>query len=127
MNNDGSCFNWLATGDQNTAGFGPLPASLLAYTCVWWLGAHETTESDMRINPDQNAGKFFATDSKPGTCNNLYDLEGVATHERGHTFGIDDLNTNNHPNLTMRDIMVICSLEQRFLGKGDIKGLNTLY
>ena len=33
--------------------------------------------------------KFFGTDSKPGTCNNLWDLEGIATHERGHTFGID--------------------------------------
>ena len=76
--------------------------------------------------PDQTEGKFFATDSKPATCNNLYDLEGVATHERGHTFGLGDLNTNDHPNLTMRGIMATCRLEMRSLGKGDIKGLNDL-
>ena len=71
--------------------------------------------------------KFFATDSKPGTCNNLYDLEGVATHERGHTFGLGDLNANDHPNLTMRGTMPTCSLELRSLWKGDIQGLNNLY
>ena len=108
-------------------GFGPLPSTLTAYTCWWLVGASELHESDVRFNEDQNEAKFFATDSKPTNCNGLYDLEGVATHERGHTFGLGDLNHNNHPNLTMRDIMLICSLEQRSLGKGDIKGLNDLY
>jgi hypothetical protein len=65
----------------------------------------ELHESNIRFNSDPTEAKFFATDSKPGTCNNLYDLEGVATHERGHTFGLGDLNTDNHPNLTMRGIM----------------------
>ena len=39
----------------------------------------------------------------------------------------DVVNTTDHPNLTIRGIMVICSLEERSLGKGDIKGLNDLY
>jgi len=71
--------------------------------------------------------KSFATDSKPTNCINLADLEGVARYERGHTLGLGDLNTNNHPNLTMREAAFDCSLEARWLGKGDIKGLNDLY
>jgi len=63
----------------------------------------------------------------PANCNQLYDLEGVATHERGHTFALGDLDHNNHPNLTMRDTSVTCSVEARSLGRGDIQGLNDRY
>src|SRR5262249_20754965 len=75
------------------------------------------------------AAKFFGTDSKPGTCNNLSDLEGVATHERGHTFGLADINATDHPNLTMGSgsSIGVCSVELRSLGKGDILGLNDMY
>jgi len=87
----------------------------------------EVTESDLRFNSNQNEAKFFATDSKPGNCSNLFDLEGIATHERGHTFGLGDINANDHPNLTMRGAAPACTLELRSLGKGDIQGLNALY
>jgi hypothetical protein len=126
INNDGSCFGFLSKDGQNTVGFGPLPSTDIAITCDWTV-LGELSESDMRINSDQNEAKFFGTDSKPANCNNLYDLEGVATHERGHTFGLGDLDPSNHPNLTMRSSSVPCSLEARSLGKGDIQGLNDLY
>ena len=126
IDNDGSC---SAGGgdDQNTVGFGPLPSTLAAVNCWHTVAFSELHESDIRFNEDPSEDKFFATDSKPNTCNNLLDLEGVATHERGHTFGLGDLDADNHPNLTMRKTAFICSLEARSLGKGDIKGLNDLY
>ena len=126
INNDGTCFAFSDRDQQNTVGFGSLPATKVAIACVWTI-LNEVTESDIRFNEDQNEAKFFATDSKPSTCSELFDLEGIATHERGHTFGLGDLKTANHPNLTMRDTGVKCSLEQRSLGKGDIKGLNYRY
>jgi len=124
INNDGTC---AGIDNQNTVGFGSLPADKAAINCWHTAAFSELHESDIRFNDDQTETKFFATDSKPGTCNHLFDLEGVATHERGHTFGLGDLDAGNHPNLTMRDVGVVCSLEQRSLGKGDIKGLNDLY
>jgi hypothetical protein len=114
---------------QNTVGFGSLPATLVAGTCIWkpFFPPAEVTESDMRINSNQNEAKLFATDTKPGTCSLLFDLEGTATHERGHTFGLVDINPDNHPNLTMRSVLPTCSLELRSLGRGDILGLNDMY
>jgi len=128
MSTDGTTCN--AHGDaQNTVGFGSMPSTSAAETCNWktLFPPAELTESDLRINSNQDEAKFFGTDSKPGTCSNLYDLEGIATHERGHTFGIDDLDAANHPNLTMRGVAPRCSLELRSLGKGDILGLNDMY
>jgi hypothetical protein len=124
VNNDATC---PGGDDQNTVGFGPLPANDVAFNCWHLVGLSELHESDIRFNEDQTEAKFFGTDIKPANCSHLFDLEGVATHERGHTFGLGDLNPNDHPNLTMRRSAFVCSLEARSLGKGDIKGLNDLY
>src|SRR6266487_3373918 len=97
---------------QNTVGFGSLTGAV-AETCTWKTSfplPAEVTESDMRLNSNQNQAKFFGTDDKPGTCSNQYDLEGVATHERGHTFGLADIDAADHPNLTMGNSAPTCSL-----------------
>jgi hypothetical protein len=116
---------------QNTVGFGSVNTNVRAHTCVWKTAdplPAEVTESDIRFNSNQAEQKFFATDSQPGTCVNLVDLEGVATHERGHTFAIDDIDATSHPDQTMAGSSDACdNLELRSLGKGDILGLNDMY
>jgi hypothetical protein len=129
MNAAGTTCN--ADGDgQNTVGFGSLPSNNLGFTCDWrtTFPPAELTESDIRFNSNQAEAKFFGTDSQPGTCVNLWDLEGIATHERGHTFGITDIDAASHPDQTMAGSGDPCdNLELRSLGKGDIRGLNDMY
>jgi len=113
---------------QNTVAFGDRKPHVAATTCSNIVAFSELSESDMEINNDKAEKEFFAMNTKPDTCNSRVDLEGVVTHERGHTFGLDDLDYNNHPKLTMRNaIFSGCSIEMRSLGLGDIKGLNDLY
>lgn len=113
---------------KSVVGFGQLPPDLYAATCTNVFITGNVRESDLRFNSNPNEAKFYTTDTPPDSCNGRIDLEGGATHERGHTFGLDDLNTDNHPNLTMRGKAYSnCSRELRTLGKGDLKGMDDLY
>jgi hypothetical protein len=39
------------------------------------------------------------------SCEGRYDVEGVMTHERGHTFGLDHVSEDEHGRLTMSTAM----------------------
>ena len=115
---------------KNVVDFGDLPSTEAARNCFWYTTwpVHEVTEADIRFNSSQQEVTFYATDLPPSPCNGRYDLEGIATHETGHTFGLLDLDSSAHPNLTMRGQgLTDCSDEQRTLGLGDILGLNAMY
>jgi hypothetical protein len=113
---------------QNTVDFGNLNPGVAAQTCNRVVTFSELSQSDIRINNDKAETYYFAMNTKPGTCDGRVDLEGIITHERGHTFGLDDLDPASHPKLTMRgSTLTGCSLELRSLGLGDVKGLNDLY
>jgi hypothetical protein len=57
------------------------------------------------------------------------DLEGVVTHERGHTADLGDIynHGDGHMKLTMGGSSFTCSKQIRSLGEGDIVGLKDLY
>ena len=130
---DGSFVCWPSQNPrdgQNTIDFGDMPPTFAAGTCNYRhsYSSTELTESDIRINEDQGDVRFYATNGKPSSCDSRYDLEGIVTHERGHTFGLVDLLYSSHPDLTMRDMAPgSCSRELRTLGLGDLYGLNDLY
>jgi hypothetical protein len=105
--------------------WGPLNNPYLAYTC-WHYFTYipndpRMYESDTRVAT--NAG--VATFSCDGS--GFYDLESIVTHEWGHAYGLDDLSSAYHYNLTMSASVNYCDTRHRTLGLGDYRGLRQLY
>ena len=107
----------------NVTGWKSLTASgVLAVTCTYYNGSHNVIDSDAAINT-----KFKWVTAASG-CSGAYDLQGVMTHERGHTFGL------GHPaaitankGLTMYPSVASCDFSKRTLGRGDLLGLFKIY
>ncbi|MEX0992304.1 MAG: matrixin family metalloprotease [Actinomycetota bacterium] len=116
--------NCQSNDGTSVVDFGPLENPAAAINCSWAMvssGVDDLVEADIRI--DDN-GNWITVMSG---CNNKYDLQGIATHERGHTFGLAHV-TSSHGNLTMSTYgLPECSKAYRTLGRGDAKGLRQLY
>lgn len=129
INTDGTC---AANDGNNVAGFGVLnPTNTLAITCTWGklglnpLGDAVAIESDVRFDKDNHS---WFTGAVPSTCSNRWSLAGVATHERGHTFGLGHVAENGHGNLTMSPLINgACQKSEATLGLGDVRGMNAIY
>lgn len=120
MDSNGNCGQ---VNDLNVADFGSLPVS--ARTCSWYAiqdGRDKLVASDVRFDKGES---FTMSPGDPG-CSNKLDIEGVATHEFGHAFGLAHVSTE-HQNLTMTARLPVCSSGPRTLGLGDIRGLRALY
>ena len=94
----------------------------IAVTTTWYYrGSGEAVESDAQYNTYY----AWATDGSSGAM----DVLNIATHETGHTFGLD------HPKgqegkigcLTMYAYGAYGETDKRTLGDGDILGLRALY
>jgi hypothetical protein len=118
---DGSCSNGNGV---STVGFGDLPAGTLGLTCVWFDGNGVALESDMRLNKADHEWVV----NIGGGCSNRWSVEAVATHERGHTFGIGHVPEGAHGNLTMSPLINgPCQSSEATLGLGDVKALRAKY
>jgi hypothetical protein len=109
------------TDGHNVVAFGDLPSSTLGFTCWWFIGSR-TIEADTVLN---KADFTFVLTTQD--CTNQYILEGVATHEFGHVFGLGHVSQEKHANLTMSPQIYACDPSDATLGLGDMKGLEKLY
>lgn len=118
----------LSNDGESVVSFGDLANGILAGTCNWkdpGLPYDEITESDIKINKSD-----FNWTTRPDarSCRNRFDLEGVTTHERGHSFGLLHVGENKHGALTMSTfINGSCQSAERTLGRGDVLGLGNKY
>ena len=103
------------------------PPGILGVTCrrTSWnpVGDDYLTEADIAFDSDPNV--FFYT--IPAHCSDRYDLQGVATHEFGHVFGLGHVSESKYPALTMSPNATACSYRDSSLGLGDYNGLKKHY
>jgi hypothetical protein len=118
----------LANDDKSVVSFGDLANGILAGTCNWkgsGVDYEPIEESDIKIN---KADFNWTTRPDARSCRKRFDLEGVMTHERGHTFGLLHVGENRHGAQTMSIyINGTCQSAERTLGRGDVLGLGNKY
>lgn len=118
---DGQTSNKYGTsGDGNVISFGSISSSnTIAVTTVWYTRVGKRIlETDMLFNTFYTWG----TDGSLG----VMDIQNIATHELGHTFGLSDLY-NSCTTQTMYGYSENGDIDKRTLESGDIAGLISLY
>lgn len=71
--------------------------------------------------------RWFAGNTPPAGCRTAFSVEGVATHEMGHVFGLSHVSESAHGNLTMSTKARPCTASDTTLGLGDVLGLRKKY
>jgi hypothetical protein len=122
---DRSC---VKSDGVSVVSFGDLPKAL-AKACTYYKinasGYNEVGTSDIKLN---RADFRWTVHPNSRSCKRSYDLEGVVTHERGHTLGLGHVPEQSHGRLTMSPVINgPCQKSERTLGKGDVLGLEGKY
>jgi hypothetical protein len=107
---------------KNEVGFGTLAGTDLGLTCYWTRNGR-TVEADIKLNKADYA--FYA--KKPANCAKAWSIQGVATHEFGHAFGLNHVSEVMDGALTMSPLILPCQNSESTLGLGDVRGLRSLY
>jgi len=113
---------------ENSASFGPYPDNgVIAVTNVWgYFGGppqtRELLEWDMLFNTGSDWSWGDATSNA-----SMMDLQNIATHELGHSAGMDDLYTTSCSLETMYGYSTEGEIIKRDLNTGDIAGIKKLY
>lgn len=116
-------YTCAAADGQNTVSWLGSPGPL-ALTCFVASGGF-LVQSDLAINH----GDSWFTGGVPAGCSNSYDLQGVVTHEAGHTYGLGHTPGDpvTHQNQTMNSTLSGCTTKYQTLGTGDLNGMIALY
>lgn len=118
LTGSGGCARY--SSGANTVGWGTLPDAYLAVTCTYSIGAKPSRSDQM-----YNTNLSWNTGSDTACSGETYDLQGVATHEFGHTFGLGHARMRNDQ--VMKPFVDPCDSTMRTLGQGDIRGITALY
>lgn len=102
----------------NIVDFGALGQGALAVNSTWYTNANKIVEVDLRLNKVD-----YKWTNVEGVS--LYQVRNVVAHELGHQIGLDDLGSP-HDGLTMFGQIGKGELNKVTLGRGDLKGANTL-
>lgn len=121
MTQGGSSSNIRRQDFVNQQGFKGLGGGgTIAVTYTWKYTDGRAAESDAAYNTFYN----WATDGR----SNAMDLQGIGTHEMGHTFGLGHSSTASvNTCLTMYPYGDYGQTYQRTLGDGDLLGIDAIY
>ena len=116
----------VAPDGQNEVYFAPISdSSTIAVTIVWGIFGGPTFQRKL-VEWDQvfDDNKFdWSLSGEQGKM----DFESIATHELGHSFGMNDLYTTSCSEETMYGYAATGETKKRSLNSGDIQGINNLY
>lgn len=102
-------------------GWKPLASGTIAVTTTWF--APTALKPAIESDAAYNSNYAWRLDGSAGG----YDLQHIATHETGHTFGLKDLYDAADACLTMYGYGSTGQTHARTLGDGDLAGLRVLY
>jgi len=124
--NSSAIFNDSETDGQNVTVFGSYPdARVIAITNIWGyfsgpVQTRQLLEWDMLFNTN-----FTWGDAKSNLL--VMDLQNIATHELGHSAGMNDLYMSTCTLETMYGYSTEGETIKRDLNPGDITGIKALY
>lgn len=109
----------------NEVYFGALGSNTIGVTIIWgsFLGPPKNREL---VEWDQVYNQAVYTWSLTGEADKM-DFDNIATHEMGHSFGMDDLYTSDCIDQTMYGYADFGETQKRSLEAGDIAGISELY
>jgi hypothetical protein len=114
--------NTLVYDGYNHLGFGSYSnPNVIAVTYVWFSNNSWIEETDIRFNESFN----WNCQGQPGGWE--MDVENIAAHELGHTFGLDDLYGGGDSEKTMYGYAGYGETKKRSLHQDDIDGICYLY
>lgn len=107
---------------RNVIAFGNYSNSnVIAVTSVWFTRkGKQIVEFDMLFNEE-----FYWGDAT--TASTLMDLQNIATHELGHSVGLNDIYQSSCPDVTMYGYSNYSEISKRTLEQPDITGLRSIY
>ena len=70
---------------------------------------------------------WYWSQDKSCAYQNVYDAQDILTHELGHTFGLDDMYTNDYANHTMYGYGSKGEVKKDTLTIGDAQSVKILY
>jgi hypothetical protein len=98
--------------------------NVIAVTSVWFTRrGKQIVEFDMLFNDHYLWGDAATASGTPA----VMDLENIATHELGHSVGLDDIYLSSCSNVTMYGYSSEGEISKRTLEQPDITGLRSLY
>ncbi len=107
---------------QNTISWALIdgPGDIVAVCNYWYyVGANRLVEFDIVFD----SAEAWSTDGS----SEAFDIQGIATHELGHTLVLQDLRSPRDGALTMHAYTWLGDTAKRSLGSGDILGVQAIY